>query len=372
MGLDLSAAARAVLAMAATIAIAVAAPARASTAYRTGGAFDAVAADGSADAWAVGYSNNFLPLIAHWNGIGWTNTPVPAPHGVRPGVDVSELTGVAATAPDNAWAVERNSTGARFESAILHWNGAGWTQSSLNPGDYLQAAAATSASNAWVVGSDPRRVLILHWNGRRWSRSSAPKIGGTLESVTVTSARNAWAVGFVGSPGGAGVPSTNQPLIMHWNGTTWRRAATHLPSNLGNLRSVAATSADNAWAVGCWGCLAEGAGQPLTEHWNGRSWTRVRAPGLSSLAGLWGVAAVSGADAWVTGPPGQGGNGVGQWNGRSWRTVQAPDPGGDRAENAVAASSATDVWVVGADTTETSRRVSSTTVILHWDGSAWN
>jgi len=58
----------------------------------------------------------------------------------------------------------------------LHWNGTRWNQlRSPNPrvDDQLDAVAATSASNAWAVGSSlgvgHLRTLILHWNGTNWS-----------------------------------------------------------------------------------------------------------------------------------------------------------------------------------------------------------
>jgi hypothetical protein len=74
---------------------------------------------------------------------------------------------------------------------------------------------ATSASNAWAVGSTGTKTLIVHWNGTAWKRvpSPTPAAGGFLGGVTATSARNAWAVGRTGG----------KTLIEHWNGVTWRR-----------------------------------------------------------------------------------------------------------------------------------------------------
>jgi|HubBroStandDraft_1064217.scaffolds.fasta_scaffold299777_2 hypothetical protein len=43
--------------------------------------------------------------------------------------------------------------------------------SSLAVRGVLTGVAATSASNAWAVGSTGRdgKLLILHWNGKRWT-----------------------------------------------------------------------------------------------------------------------------------------------------------------------------------------------------------
>ena len=51
---------------------------------------------------------------------------------------------------------------------------------SPNPsaGSVLDGVAATSAGNAWAVGSTPSlagSTLILHWNGKAWTRVPSPK-----------------------------------------------------------------------------------------------------------------------------------------------------------------------------------------------------
>ena len=65
-------------------------------------------------------------------------------------------------------------------------------------------------------------------------------VSGVLESVTATSARDAWAVGSTGS---------GAALIVHWNGTRWRRVASPVPT--ATLSGVAAVLHWNgiAWEV---------------------------------------------------------------------------------------------------------------------------
>ena len=89
----------------------------------------------------------------------------------------------------------------------------------------LSSVAATSASNAWAVGDDPtstgQQTLILHWNGTKWKRVPSPNPSSAinfLAAVGAASAGSAWAVGFVKTETGA-----VQTLILHWNGTTWKR-----------------------------------------------------------------------------------------------------------------------------------------------------
>ena len=268
--------------------------------FSIAGGLAAVAATSASNAWAVGSAGSFLspkPLIAHWNGTSWKQVP-------SSGLPGGELRAVAATSASNAWAVGGTSSG---QSLILHWNGTSWERVPSAGAGNLTAVSASSATNAWSVGSESAfgsgfgKTLILHWNGASWKRVSSPSLAGnaSLTSVAVTSGHDAWAVGGV-STGTS--PATS--LILHWNGTAWQRVPSPSPSagQFGNgLSSVAATSATNAWAVGCTdGCPV--GGTPLIERWNGTSWQQVAAPTAPyALYNLAGVAASSGTSAWVVG-----------------------------------------------------------------------
>jgi len=119
---------------------------------------------------------------------------------------------------------------------------AGRPQSFSVPGVF-NGIAASSARNAWAVGSGPG-VLIAHLNGKAWRRVRTPHLAAGaagLFAVTAASARAAWAVGSTGS---------GAMLILRWNGRAWSRAQVPHPGVHGNLLGVSATSARNAWAVG--------------------------------------------------------------------------------------------------------------------------
>ncbi|MHB1877239.1 MAG: beta propeller repeat protein, partial [Streptosporangiaceae bacterium] len=110
---------------------------------------------------------------------------------------------MAATSPGNAWALGFTTATKTRETLIFHWNGRAWKRVA-NPGPAgasVYAVAATSARNAWMVGSTGSgKILILHWNGRAWKRVASPSPGHAfLNAVAATSARNAWAVGGDGS-----------------------------------------------------------------------------------------------------------------------------------------------------------------------------
>ena len=270
---------------------------------------DGVAATSPDNAWAVGYyekkQRTDLALIEHWDGQTWKTEKSSS------GSHVSELLGVAATSPSNAWAVGYLHNGTD-RPLIEHWNGKSWnTQKSPNPSasghdTYLDGVAATSPDNAWAVGEyyngTVNQTLIEHWNGKTWKVQSSPDPSGSsnnnyLDGVTATGPDNAWAVGF------SDYGSTDQTLIEHWNGKTWKVQPSVDPSgstqdNL--LLGIAATSSKNAWAVG-WD-LNSSTAETMVQHWDGTEWTIQASanPGTYGAA-LYGVTAVSSRNAWAVG-----------------------------------------------------------------------
>jgi hypothetical protein len=201
-------------------------------------------------------------VILHWTGTAWQVQKSPS-RGIEPG-----LSSVAATSATNAWAV--GSRG--YRTLIEHWNGTAWqVQKSPNPGiePGLSSVAATSAKNAWAVGGitdesgRPIRALIEHWNGTAWKVQPSPRLAGDqLYGVAATSAKNAWAVGSN--------QFTNHALIEHWNGMAWNVQPT--PGKPPSLSDVAATSAKNAWAVGYYSGKQRYL-RTLALHWNGTAWS---------------------------------------------------------------------------------------------------
>ena len=336
------------------------APARVVASFSVNGSLRGVVATSATNAWAVGSTGSSLspkPLIAHWNGTSWKQAPSSE-------LPSGELRAVAATSADNAWAVGGTNSG---QSLILHWNGTSWKQApSAGAAGSLAGVSASSATNAWAVGSGSGsgKTLILHWNGTIWKQVPSPSPQGNLSltSVAVTSGRNAWAVGDVFTS-----TSPAASLILHWNGTTWQKVPIPSPSDgkYGNaLADVAATSATNAWAVGCTdGCPV--GGTPLIERWNGTSWRQVAAPTTPyALYNLSAVAA-SATSAWAVGGGGPitlEGTATTYWNGHSW-TLSHGISGAGLA--GVTATSATNAWAAGST-------ASGRTLILHWDGQMWS
>jgi hypothetical protein len=289
-----------------------------------------------------------------------------------------QLFGVTATSARNAWAVGQDTDNGN--TIILRWNGTAWKRvPSPTPkgGGALYAVAATSASDVWAVGGSdgpPGKTTILHWNGTTWKRvpSPTPKGGGALFGVAATSAHNAWAVGCAGNcfQGFGGIKT----LILHWNGTAWKRAPSPSPGTGSALSSVAATSGHNAWAVGCTAfCFLHSAHpQTVILRWNGITWKRAPSPALARTGALNGIAATSASNAWAVGcaghcfgPQATTRTMIARWNGTAWKHVASPSPAGNSVLTAVTATSARNAWAVGYT------RNSDKTLIMRWNGTAW-
>ena len=279
------------------------------------------------------------------------------------------LAGVAATSANNAWAV--GSTGS-FDSPkplIVHWNGTSWKQAPTSglPSGELSSVTATSASNAWAVGrTNSDQSLIVHWNGTSWKQVPSAGAAGSLAGVAAASATNAWAVGSTGfrSP---------KPLILHWNGTTWQQVPTPSLDGSVSLNAVAVTSGRNTWAVGVVGGGTSPAAS-LILHWNGTTWQQVPIPSPSE--GKYGnaladVAATSTTNAWAVGCtdgcPIGGTPLIERWNGTSWKQVAAPATPYALYNLQGVAASATSAWAVGGGGPVTSEGTATT----YWNGRGW-
>ena len=210
--------------------------------------------------WAVGdyiVAGNVRTLVERWNGTAWTRVPSPSPAS-----SYSILSDVAAPSASDAWAVGQSSgnpAGHVFQTLAEHWNGTAWTQATTpNPGtgnNYLASVAATSATDAWAVGSystggDDQHTLVEHWDGTVWTQVpiASPNRVAELGGVAATSATNVWVTGYYIQNVR---PFARLTLVYHWDGTVWHRVPSLNPSSSGNfMGGVAVTPAAGVWAVG--------------------------------------------------------------------------------------------------------------------------
>jgi hypothetical protein len=308
-----------------------------------------------------------------------------------PPIAGSILSGVAVTSDTDAWAAGEHYDGTAYQTLAEHWNGTAWkTVTSPNPGGTanpanFSGAAATSTTDAWAVGSycnaPVYQSLVEHWNGTAWKQIASPSPGSTatLSAVAATSTTTAWAVGNYDI--NTSTSSTQETLIEHWNGTSWKQVPSPSPDTSASggpaLYSVAVAGSNNAWAVGDYYNPTPGQTLTLIEHWNGTKWVQVASPspGSAGLAFLYGVAATATNDAWAVG---YYYNGTAyqtlilHWNGTKWSQVASPNPAGSAHFNdllGVTATSASNAWAVGSYSNSASGSVN---LILHWNGTKWS
>jgi len=246
--------------------------------------------------------------------------------------------------------------------------------------------AATSPSNAWIVGTTqlplhPWHTLVVHWNGRTWRRVPSPDEPGRrtssgLTAVAATSLRNAWAVGFTNL-------LNHSTIIEHWNGVAWKLVPSPQPpkGKFSTLDDVAATSRNDAWAVG-YETIGPGSNsRSLIEHWNGTNWKQVPSPSITTPGGeqiqngLSGVTAISVNNVWAVGDyivgSGSAQTLIEHWSGTKWAIVPSPDPQGQFSPTflgGVAAISPTDIFAVGS---AGDVFAPTATMILRWLGATW-
>lgn len=199
----------------------------------------------------------------------------------------------------------------------------------------------TAATGSWAIGG----TEIEHWNGTAWSIVGDPMrhtAGAVLTSVTAVSPRDVWAVGY--RPGSGG---TQQPLAEHWDGTRWTVSSVpSVPASapLSGLFSVSVRDGQ-VWATGFEG-VPGSEGRLLVERYNGSSWTQVSTP--SSVLVSYGAESVYAAarnNVWVTSA-----SQLWHWDGKTWTVSRAPglpEPGLQYDYTGIGGTGPDDIWVAG-------------------------
>lgn len=207
------------------------------------------------------------------------------------------------------------------------------------------------------------------WRTVRVSVSTAT--GGRLDGLAARSATDAWAVGSACIGDGA----TGQPLTEHWNGRQWTRvpAPGAAGSPHSSLLGVAVNSASDAWAVG--EAIKSGAQSPFIQNWSGHQWRRMPVPNVGPDVALSGVTVAADGQAWAVGTVSVDGGAYRsyamRWNGRRWAAVGVPDRGpasDDRQFQSVTPPGGGRLAAVGTD----QGSAGGSALYGIWNGSAWS
>lgn len=210
-----------------------------------------------------------------------------------------------------------------------------------------------------------------------WHIVNSPNVGqnsNELYSIASISAHDAWAVGAANAANGQG-----QTLTEHWNGKTWNVVPNPtLAASFSFLQGVSALSKNNVWAVGTYTNATTSASQTLVEHWNGNVWTVVASPNPTDPypnGNFDSVVAISPNNVWAAGfytdtTINVVKTLVEHWNGSQWSIVSTPNPASYNILYSITAVSANNIWAVGSY--ELPINGTSSALVEHWDGSQWS
>jgi hypothetical protein len=158
----------------------------------------------------------------------------------------------------------------------------------------------------------PVSSLVVHFDGTSWKREVTPNPANrnTLNDVALTNG-DVFAVGVAQTTSGGGI--TPRSLLLRRHNGTWSSLDVP-PGEAGStdqLLSVAAVSSTSIWAVGYYNSPTSGLYEPLLVHWvgNGTIATSQISPPLTVSGLASGVTAAATGDLWAAGytaPPGAG------------------------------------------------------------------
>jgi len=279
------------------------------------------------------------------------------------------LDGSVAFSPSNAWTVGWGGVdSSTAESMSLHWNGTKWvivkTASEGTAINGLQGISAISPSDMWGVGWVFGNCLIEHYNGTKWANVKCPYKGlqSQLNAVSARTTSDAWAAGFVWPN------STQIAFTEHWNGHTWTEVkAAPVKGLFVQFNSVIDLGPGNALAVGQYSTKSGSkyTQHEMAEHWNGQAWQRVSVPKFSGASVLQGVSGGTSSGVLAVGFATVGGHSVPlieRWNGTKFAQVTQPVSSGTLG--AVTVLSSTNAYAVGSVG-------SGATLVEHYNGKTW-
>jgi hypothetical protein len=300
---------------------------------------------------------------------GWL--PVASPP-APPANDDSSISALAPAGPESAWAVGANeytpsTANPTLTPVAFRWNGRRWRSTPIaNPAasEGFGSVADGGGGDVWAVGAqthnpqvDLYQPRIRHWDGSAWRVTPFPGDTQTTDNLQLNQVAaaggRAWIAALDGLNG----------AILSWHGTSWTLQKI---SSAYELWGVTAISVADAWTVGLSSNYST-----LALHWNGATW-KDESPANQDV-NLQDVAASGPDNVWAAGIYYNSDNtgpflAADHWNGRSWTEYRIPDLPG--MENYVFPLGLTvdhsgEPWIAAY-----SNRADRT-AYFHWDGSAW-
>ncbi|HEX6444222.1 MAG TPA: hypothetical protein VF053_03970 [Streptosporangiales bacterium] len=263
------------------------------------------------DVWVAGVQDydyeeaSGTPAVGHWNGSSWRVYVFPVAD------DISNVTGLSAAAPDDVWVTYNEVATKR----IYHYDGTYWTRKVTRGSGRKFGDITAVPGHAWTLATDHS---VATYNGQTWTSKKIID-SGTLDHLESRTSKDVWAYGnAVEAPPGH-VPTTYQPLAVHWNGKAWARTTMSSSVKDCAFTDLTAVGGKKAWAkcvgydrkseTSWWDVL----------RWDGRTWRKVLGP-VDGESGA-GLTANAAGEVWA-------GSAHALWHfdGRQWQHTPLPQP----------------------------------------------
>jgi hypothetical protein len=199
----------------------------------------------------VWLANRFI--LNHWDGRRWAlvTSPIFPVSMYRQG-NQKDVDAFATVSSHDIWALGRYKLpaalpdsgvvppGYHYGPLLAHWNGRNWravpSPLSALPLDKIglaaipDAATALATDDVWIA----RGNQTPRWDGHRWQRYDLPRRTRAIMALAVLSPRDVSGGGSLACcpPGGPAYPAGGGPLIIHWDGTRWRTAASPMATTV--------------------------------------------------------------------------------------------------------------------------------------------
>jgi len=247
----------------------------------------AAQASSTANVWAFTSDNRAL----RWNGSSWT---------VVAGFPGRDIGSALVISRSDVWVFGQIYQPGQTHSA-WHYNGQDWTR--VPSASQLAQASAVAADDIWATGWS----AVAHWNGTGWAETSVAALlparsmycSPMVTDIYGASATDAWAVGYQNCQDTGGLS-----VLLHYAEGSWRRVA-----SLGDL-DVEAVLPDGQGGLWLPANVVQGT-DGIMLHYSAGKLTRVQLAGRAGQIHLWHGASTPGGTAiFVAGAAGADGTAI--------------------------------------------------------------
>lgn len=277
-----------------------------------GGFNGAISMDSATDGWAMARNFNRDSVLFHYTNGKWQETQQGAPSG--------SLAGIQATSAHSAWTFNDPFSGG--SPTIFHFDGASWTQQTINAsmGDHamILSLQMVSDNQGWALMKpspdygDPNYTILTYAGNNTWTTHSTINAGhmGEIGGLAMVSTNEGWALGARAIDGPSSV-TAGKPVpqeLYHYSSGKWQSAPLNLNSgSFVTLQKIVMRSASDGWIIAQDqnqrpGITASGIEKrTILLHYDGTSWTQARTPDAGGDASVITGLSFAGDTGWASG-----------------------------------------------------------------------